>query len=54
MAQMGRPKKDKPKDKQIGIRIEAEKHEKLKEYCSNNNTTISELFNRFLDVILGK
>lgn len=54
MAQMGRPKTDKPKDKRIAIRVDAETHDKIKTYCENNNTSISELFNRFIEMILGK
>lgn len=54
MAKMGRPKTDKPKDKRLAIRIDEETHKKLKTYCENNNTTISELFNRFIEMILGK
>ncbi|MGL5258499.1 MAG: CopG family transcriptional regulator [Lachnospiraceae bacterium] len=42
MAKMGRPKVDSPKLKSIGIRLKDEEYEKLIQYASKNNLTITQ------------
>lgn len=42
MAQMGRPKVDSPKLKSIGIRLDDVEHEKLTQYASEHNLTITQ------------
>lgn len=53
MAKMGRPSIDKPKSKQVAVRLDEETFNELKSYCSTNNTTISELLNGFINAIIG-
>ena len=43
MARMGRPKIDKPKQKSIGIRMSEEEREKLLQYASEHDKTITEV-----------
>ena len=43
MAKMGRPKIDKPKQKSIGIRMSDEEREKLLQYASEHDKTITEV-----------
>lgn len=43
MAKMGRPKSDNPRVKSIGIRMLDEEREKLLQYASEHNKTITEV-----------
>ncbi|MBQ2922242.1 MAG: hypothetical protein IJE60_03985 [Tyzzerella sp.] len=43
MAKMGRPKIDNPKQKSIGIRMSEEEREKLLQYASEHDKTITEV-----------
>ena len=43
MAKMGRPRIDKPKLKSIGIRMSEEEREKLLQYASEHDKTITEV-----------
>ena len=43
MARMCRPKIDKPKQKSIGIRMSEEEREKLLQYASEHDKTITEV-----------
>lgn len=43
MAKMGRPKIDNPKQKSIGIRMSDEEREKLLQYASEHDKTITEV-----------
>lgn len=41
MANMGRPKSEEVKDKRIALRVSQAEYDKLKEYASKNNISVS-------------
>lgn len=52
MAKMGRPKLDAPKLKSVGIRLTDEEYEKLMEYASAHNQTITEVLLKGMRLLL--
>jgi len=54
MAQMGRPKSDNPKDKNLTIRIDKDTYKEFEEYCTRNSTTKSKLILGFIKTLLNK
>ena len=42
------------KDKYIRTRVTKERLEEIKKYCTDNDTTVSELINGFFDKLLEK
>ncbi len=58
MAKMGRPKAENPKQKSIGIRMSEEERQKLLQYASKHDMTITEVVqeavNRLYDADEGK
>jgi hypothetical protein len=52
MAKMGRPKSDSPKLKSVGIRLADEDYEKLIEYASEHNLTITQVLLKGLNLLL--
>lgn len=54
MAQMGRPKKEKPINDNLHIRIDKETNQKFQEYCEHNNTTKTKVLIKFIESLIGK
>lgn len=54
MARTGRPKADKPKSVQYGIRLDAETERKLELYCAAKGITKAQAFRRGIDLLIGK
>lgn len=52
MARMGRPKADKPKSVQYGIRLDAETERKLELYCAAKGITKAQAFRRGIEILL--
>ena len=50
----GRPKTDKPLNKDVKVRFDEEGHEMLIEYCERNNLTKTELIRRAVEEYLQK
>lgn len=51
MARMGRPKTDNPKQKSIGIRMSDEEREKLLQYASEHDMTITEVVQKAVHLL---
>ena len=49
MAKMGRPKKDKTKDKSVTVRLSTETYQKLLAYVSDTGMTLTEVVLRGLE-----
>lgn len=49
MAKMGRPKKDKIKDKSIGVRLSEECYEQLMRYVAEHKLTITQVVQEALE-----
>lgn len=54
MAKMGRPKKDKVKDKSIGVRLPEECYEQLMLYVSEHKLTITQVVQEALEMYFQK
>lgn len=54
MAKMGRPKADKPKDKQVSFRVDNETYNQIKDYCNSNNLKMSDFFEKLLSLFFRK
>jgi NRPS condensation-like uncharacterized protein len=52
MAKVGRPKSECPKMKIVGIRLADEDHERLKEYASKHNLTMTDVLLKGLKLLL--
>lgn len=53
MAQMGRPKVEKPKNKQIAVRVDEKTYKEFNEYCERNGLSKSDLLLGFINTLLG-
>lgn len=51
MAKMGRPFSEDPKQYRITFRMNAEDYQKLKEYASEHNLTLTEVMQRSLGLL---
>ena len=51
MAKMGRPKSDDPKQKSLSLRMNDKEFEKLKEYATVRNMTITQVLNKALELL---
>ncbi|MBR4026024.1 MAG: CopG family transcriptional regulator [Lachnospiraceae bacterium] len=51
MAKMGRPKSDDPKLKTLSLRMNDKEFEKLKEYATVRNMTITQVLNKALELL---
>ncbi len=51
MAKMGRPKSDEPKLKTLSLRMNDKEFEKLKEYATVRNMTITQVLNKALELL---
>ena len=51
MAKMGRPKSENPKLKTLSLRMNDEEFEKLKEYATVRNMTITQVLNKALELL---
>ena len=54
MAQMGRPKADNPKDKQVSFRVDEKTYNQIKDYCNSNNIKMSDFFEKLLNLFFRK
>lgn len=50
----GRPRIEKPKNIDVKVRFDEESHEKLLEYCKNQNVTKTEVIRKAVSEYLGK
>lgn len=53
MAKMGRPKVDSPKSKAVGLRLAEDEHEKLLQYASKHDLTITQTVLQGLHLLYG-
>ena len=51
---MGRPKADKPKSVQYGIRLDAETEQRLERYCAAKGITKAQAFRRGIELLIRK
>lgn len=54
MAKMGRPKAEQPKLKTISVRVTMPEFEKLREYASRHNLTITQAVQKGIDMLYQK
>lgn len=54
MARIGRPKSEQPRIKTISVRVTIPEFEKLKEYASKNNLTITQSVHKGIDTLYQK
>ena len=54
VARTGRPKADKPKSVQYGIRLDAETERKLELYCAAKGVTKAQACRRGIELLIGK
>lgn len=54
MARIGRPKSEQPRLKTISVRVTIPEFEKLKEYASKNNLTITQSVHKGIDTLYQK
>jgi hypothetical protein len=50
----GRPKAENPKDIDVKVRFDKELHEKLLQYCQDNNITRTEAIRRGVHLLLAQ
>lgn len=50
MAKVGRPKSDNPKKNLIGFKMTEDEANRLKEYASRHNMTVTEVLQKGLDI----
>ena len=51
MAKMGRPTKEVVKDKVVGVRFEKNDYQKLSQYASDNNLTITQAIRKGVELL---
>lgn len=53
-SKIGRPKVDNPKDCDVKVRFDAKTHEKLLQFCVENNLTKAEAVRQGVNLLLGE
>ena len=54
MTRTGRPKADNPKDCDVKVRFDSQKHQKLLDYCKKHGISKAEAIRNGVDLLLGE